>query len=92
MYQALVSKYNGLFPGFSDDIPKTVKFSTDGAVNYRPELNAIREKLELALVVEQNKDPLYKFKEIIKNCCIIKMIMIQFYYHFDNKDFGRNYE
>ena len=65
MYQALVSKYNGLFPGFSDDIPKTVKFSTDGAVNYRPELNAIREKLELALVVEQNKDPLYKFKEMM---------------------------
>lgn len=65
LYQALIGKYNGLFPGFSNDIPKSGKVSTSGAFNYRPELNAIKEKLELILVAEQNKDPLYKFKEMM---------------------------
>ena len=65
LYQALIGKYNGLFPGFSNDIPKSGKISTGGAFNYRPELNAIKEKLELILVTEQNKDPLYKFKEMM---------------------------
>lgn len=65
LYQALIGKYNGLFPGFSNDIPKSGKVSTGGAFNYRPELNAIKEKLELILVTEQNKDPLFKFKEMM---------------------------
>lgn len=65
LYQALIGKYNGLFPGFSNDIPKTGKIATSGAFNYRPELNAIKEKLELMLIVEQNKDPLYKFKAMM---------------------------
>lgn len=65
LYQALIGKYNGLFPGFSNDIPKAGKVSTGGAFNYRPELNAIKEKLELILITEQNKDPLYKFKEMM---------------------------
>lgn len=67
LYQTLLGKYNGLFPGFSDDIPKSGKFSTGGAMNYRPELNAIKEKLELLLVTEQTKDPLFKFKEMMSS-------------------------
>lgn len=65
LYQALIGKYNGLFPGFSADIPQSGKVSTGGAFNYRPELNAIKEKLELALITEQAKDPLFKFKEML---------------------------
>lgn len=65
LYQALIGKYNGLFDGFSDDIPKSGKMSTGGAFNYRPELNAIKEKLEFLLVTEQTKDPLFKFKEMM---------------------------
>lgn len=67
LYQALIGKYNGLFDGFSDDIPKLGKFSAGGALNYRPELNAIKEKLELILVTEQTKDPLFKFKEMFSD-------------------------
>ena len=64
LYQALMGKYNGLFPGFSDDIPKSRKASTGGACNYRPELNAIKEVLELKLITEQSKDPLFEFKNM----------------------------
>lgn len=64
LYQALMGKYNGLFPGFSDDIPKSGKVSTGGAFNYRPELNAIKEVLELKLITEQSKDPLFEFKNM----------------------------
>lgn len=67
LYQALLGKYNGLFPGFSDDIPKSGKVSAGGAFNYRPELNAIKEKLELLLITEQSKDSLFKFKEMMNN-------------------------
>ena len=65
LYQALIGKYNGLFPGFSNDIPKMAKLSTGGASNYLPEINAIKEKLELLLVTEQANDPLFKFKEMV---------------------------
>lgn len=64
LYQALMGKYNGLFPGFSDDIPQLGKVSTGGAFNYRPELNAIKEVLELKLITEQSKDPLFEFKNM----------------------------
>lgn len=67
LYQALMGKYNGIFQGFSNDIPQLGKVSTGKALNYRPELNAIKEKLELLLVTEQNKDPLFKFKEIMSS-------------------------
>lgn len=68
LYQALVGKYNGLFGRFSDDIPKSGKASAvGGAFDYRPELNAIKEKLELILVTEQTKDPLFKFKEMLSD-------------------------
>ena len=69
LYQALIGKYNGLFDRFSDDIPKSGKASAGGAFNYRPELNAIKEKLELILVTEQTKDPLFKFKEMLPLLC-----------------------
>ena len=65
LYQALMGKYNGLFPGFSDDIPKSGKVSAGGAFNYRPELNAIKEVLELKLITEQSKDPLFEFKNML---------------------------
>lgn len=65
LYQALMGKYNSLFAGFSNDIPKSGKMSAGGAFNYRPELNAIKEKLELLLVTEQSKDSLFKFKEMM---------------------------
>lgn len=67
LYQALMGKYNGLFPGFSSDIPKSGRISTGGVFNYRSELNAIKEKLELLLVTEQSKDPLFKFKELMSS-------------------------
>ena len=67
LFQALMGKYNGLFPGFSADIPVSGKASAGGAFNYRPELNAIKEKLELLLITEQSKDPLYKFKEMLSD-------------------------
>lgn len=67
LYQALIGKYNGLFDGFSDDIPKSGKASAGGAFNYRLELNAIKEKLELILVTEQTNDPLFKFKEMLSD-------------------------
>lgn len=67
LYQALIGKYNGLFDGFSDDIPKSGKTSARGAFNYRPELNAIKEKLKLILVTEQTKDPLFDFKEMLSD-------------------------
>lgn len=67
LYQALMGKYNGLFPGFSSDIPESGKVSVIGAFDYRPELNAIKEKLELLLVTEQCKDPLFKFKELMSS-------------------------
>lgn len=66
LYQALIGKYNGLFKGFSDDIPTMGKASAGGrAFNFRPELNAIKEKLELLLITERTKDPLFKFKEML---------------------------
>jgi len=64
LYQALIGKYNGLFPNFSADIPKSGKATVSGSFNYRPELNAIKEKLELLLITEQNKDPLFAFKDM----------------------------
>lgn len=33
-----------------------------GEFNYRPELNAIKEKLELLIVTDNDKDPLFNFK------------------------------
>lgn len=62
LYQALIAKYNGIFEGFGNDIPKAGKVSCGGALNYRPELNAIKEKLELLIATDKDKDPLFDFK------------------------------
>lgn len=66
LYQVLIGKYNGVFPNFSDDIPKTGKVSTGGPFNYLPELNAIKEKLSLLLAMDNENDPLYEFKKMFE--------------------------
>lgn len=74
LYQALIGKYNGIFEGFGKDIPTTGKVSAGGPFNYRPELNAIKEKLELIIATDRENDPLFDFKvmyeadlELLKN-------------------------
>ncbi len=63
LYQALISKYNGIFEGFEKDIPNSGKAALGGGeFNYRPELNAIKEKLELLIATDKDKDPLFNFK------------------------------
>lgn len=64
LYQILVGKYNGIFDNFEKDIPKTGKVAFNGPFNYRPELNAIKEKLKL-LLITQNDDPLFAFKSMM---------------------------
>ena len=66
LYQALMGKYNGVFPGFSDDIPQMGKVGGLGPSNYKPELNAIKEKLNLLLALDNEKDPLYEFKKMFE--------------------------
>lgn len=67
LYNALIGKYDGIFPGFSKSIPKWAKVLHNGASDYLLELDAIKEKLELQLIIEQTKDPLYKFKMMCEN-------------------------
>lgn len=68
LFQSLTTKYNGIFPGFSNDIQTMGKVTAIGqAANYRSELNAVKEKLELLLVTEQVKDPLFQFKEMMSS-------------------------
>lgn len=67
LFQALISKYNGIFENFKGEIEVTGKMSVGGPFDYRPELNAIREKLEVLLAVNESKkrekDPLCNFKK-----------------------------
>lgn len=67
LFQALISKYDGIFQNFKNEIKTFGKVSFEGAANYRPELNAIKEKLEILLAVNESKkkeqDPLYEFKK-----------------------------
>ena len=54
LYQALIAKYNGIFEDFGKDIPTSGKACAVGsALNYRPELNAIKEKLELIIATDK---------------------------------------
>lgn len=62
LYQALVGKYNGIFENFEKDIPKYGKVSFGGESNYRSELNAIKEKLEMIIATDKEKDSLLDFK------------------------------
>lgn len=79
LYQALIAKYNGIFDNFGKEIPTTGKVSCGGALNYRPELNAIKEKLEVLIIAEKGKNPfsdfitmfeedLEKLKSVIADC------------------------
>lgn len=67
LFQALISKYNGIFENFKEEIEVTGKNSVVGPFDYRPELNAIKEKLEVLLAVNESKkreiDPLCDFKK-----------------------------
>lgn len=63
LYQTLIAKYNGVFEGFEKDIPTSGKASIGGSeFDYRSELNAIKEKLEMIIVTDKDKDPLFDFK------------------------------
>ena len=63
LYQALIAKYNGIFEGFEKDIPTSGKATFGGGeFNYRPELNAIKEKLELLILKDNDKYHLLNFK------------------------------
>ena len=65
LYQALIAKYNGIFKDFEKDIPKLAKVCAVGQeANYRTELNAIKEKLELLISADKEKDPLSSFKSM----------------------------
>ena len=77
LYQALIAKYNGIFEDFGKDIPTSGKACAVGsALNYRPELNAIKEKLELIIATDKEKDPLFDFKlvDYLEKCLIYRHI------------------
>ena len=65
LYQALVAKYNVIFEDFRKEIPTSGKACAVGStLNYRPELNAIKEKLELIVATDKEQDPLFDFKSM----------------------------
>ena len=64
LFRALLAKYNGVFPGFGDEIPQSGKAATLDCYDYRPELNAVKEKLEMQLLIASEGDPLYGFKSM----------------------------
>ena len=66
LFQALASKYNGYFPGFYDEIIVRGSLTPDGGRDYRPEVHAVQEKLELAILAEHEKDPIYDFRKMLK--------------------------
>lgn len=68
LYQALIAKYNGIFENFGKDIPESAKVCAVGQeANYRTELNAIKEKLELLIAADKEKDPLFDFKSMYED-------------------------
>lgn len=59
----MIAKYNRIFEGFEKDIPTSREAVFGGGeFNYRPKLNAIKEKLELLIATDKDKDPLFNFK------------------------------
>lgn len=59
----MIAKYNGIFEDFESNIPTCGKStSIGGEFDYRSELNAIKEKLEVAMMENIEKDPLADFK------------------------------
>ena len=68
LFQTLIAKYNSLFPGFANDIPENGKMAPVGSdLDYRQELNAVSEKLEMQLLIDAQTDPLYGFKSMYAN-------------------------
>lgn len=68
LYQALIAKYNGIFEGFGKDIPTSGKAcALGGEFDYRPELNAIKEKLELIIATDKDKDPVFTLKTMYED-------------------------
>ena len=83
LFQILISKYDGIFENFKDEIKIAGKMSFDGPANYGPELNAIKEKLEVLIAVNDCKmrqnDNLYDFKkQFIKDTEELKSIIDDF--------------
>lgn len=67
LFQALAGKYNSLFPGFMQDIPLNGKVASGiGEYDFRNELNAIKEKLKMKLLIAEGSDPLHSFKSMFK--------------------------
>ena len=70
LFQVLISKYDGIFEKFKEGIEVTGKISVGGPFDYRGELKAIKEKLEVLLAVNETKlkesDSLYEFKKQFK--------------------------
>ena len=54
-----------------DEIPQSGKAATLDYFDYRPELNAIREKLEIKLLIANEDDPLYGFKTMYADLSLI---------------------
>lgn len=67
LFQALVGKYNTMFKDFGSSIPSNGKVTTVGsAFNYRPELIAVKEKLEFIIATEAENDSLFSFKKMFQ--------------------------
>lgn len=71
LFQTLISKYDGIFEGFKKGIEVSGKIAPAGTpLDFRPEINAIKEKLELLLTVNESKqrekDSLFDFKKKFK--------------------------
>ncbi len=81
LFQILISKYDGIFEGFKNGVAVSGKVAPAGSpLDFRPEINAIKEKLELLLTVNENKqrekDSLFDFKKTFKKDvkCLGKII------------------
>lgn len=67
LFQTLAGKYNTMFENFESSIPSIGKAKAVGsAFNYRPELIAVKEKLEFIIATEAENDSLFSFKEMFQ--------------------------
>lgn len=84
LFQVLISKYDGIFENFKNGVETTGKMATIGQdFDFRPELDAIREKLEVLIAVNdcrmRQNDKLYDFKkQFIKDTEELKSIIDNF--------------
>lgn len=58
LFRAMVARYNTVYSNFGNEIPQTGKATVSGEFDYRPELQAVAEKLEIMLCagVLENKN------------------------------------